>query len=637
MFRRLSTKYALSVAFLLSIVMLTVLVLAGRVVYQRTSDLRVELADSFSSAQAVNDVEALRASGVYLSNRLFNPLYRADISSLNEEIAQIHQWLAPRSILILDSEGRLVTDGSHENPRYREQISLPAGLQPSEPIVQNRSDGATLFFVIGFGGTTQGFARVELSNARRLEALRKLQAEVDTSWNGFESAFIDTALASLGVIALVSVVLGWRLSRSLSRPLSAMGQAAQEFAAGKLDHQLPEWSDDELGELARSLNDMARDLDKTSRLLTRTQEIAGLGSWEWRRQSATLTLSRGVYRILGSEPGAFEPTVNKLAEFTGASDREHLFSIMEGRYECPKSREIQIMRPDGTRRCVLLQGEPVLDTSERVTGYLGIIQDITEQRRSERQLETLANYDSLTRLPNRNLFYDRLRHAIQQAERRKSVVALLFLDLDGFKAINDALGHDIGDQLLQLVAERLDSVLRDCDTLARMGGDEFTVIVENVRDKSDLREVARKLIDSLSCGFDIQGRELIISTSIGIAMYPQDAQSIDNLIKIADAAMYAAKDDGKGTFRYFTAELDRNARARLSMEQELRRAIDCQDFELQFQPQIGTRTGRLVAVEVLLRWRRDGRLEAPATFMSVLEDTGLVTRLTRWVLQETCR
>ncbi len=634
--QRISTKYALFFAALLSALTLLALALSGYFVYSSTNSLRAELADSFSSVQSTNDIRALHASGAYLSNRLFNPLYRMDISGLNEEVEQIRAWLDPVSIRILDQSGRVVTDGTGDNQAYGRQESVPSRLEPYAPVIENIAGGQLMYLAIGYGDEIPGFARIELSDERNRTLVEALQNKVQKAWQDFENGFLPIILSSIALIAALSVILGGRLSVSLSRPLSAMTRAADEYAAGNLGYKLPEWSEDELGGLARSLNKMSGDLQRTGLLLTRAQEMAALGSWEWRRHEAELTLSHGVYRILGVAPDTFRPTVHNLLEFVAEKDQERLFSILQGRFEKPVTAEFNIRRSDGEPRTLFLKGEPESDRSGALSGFLGTMQDVTEQRRSQEQLVFLANYDDLTHLPNRNLFYDRLRHSAKKARRRKHEVALLFFDLDRFKAINDALGHDVGDELLRHVARRLKSIVRDCDTLARMGGDEFTLIIEDISEELAPQKVAQNIIDVLSPAFLIDGRELFVSASIGITLYPKDATNIDTLIKNADTAMYVAKEQGRATFRFFTPELNHRAQQRLSLEHQLRQAIDRREFELHYQPQVRCNGGKLVAMEALLRWRRQNELQPPGDFLPILEDTGLIARITGWALREAC-
>ena len=635
--RRLNTKYALLFAVVLLIVTLVVLSLAGFLVFQRTNELRAELIESFSIVQDANDVEALRNSGDYLSNRLFNPLYDLDISALNDEIAQIESWLRPRSILLLDTAGRVVSDGTLENPAYGTAIELPPGLRAGEPLIEPVAGGTLLYFVIGYGDELAGYSRVDLSDARKRGLIDALGGRVQEAWRGYVQGFLGTAVLSIGLIFGVSVLLGWWLSTSLSRPLREMIGAAEHFAAGDLGHKLPERSRDELGRLARALNKMAHDLRTAGRLLDRAQEMATFGSWEWCCGDSALLLSHGVYQALGVEARSFAPTVQNLLAFVVPEAQERVFAILQGRYQEPVSAEFAIRRVDGESRTLFIQGEPTRDAAGGVVGFLGTIQDITERQRSNEQLQYLANYDSLTGLPNRNLFYDRLNQAIKKARRRDNEVALLFLDLDRFKSINDALGHDVGDELLRHVARRLQGVVRESDTLARMGGDEFTLIVDDITEEFSPQTIAQNLIEALTSAFVIAGREMFISTSIGIALYPKDAGNLDGLIKNADTAMYLAKEQGKAVFRFFTPELDRLAHERLTLEHQLRQAVDRHAFELYYQPQVRSAGGDLVALETLLRWRLDGALQSAARFVPVLEETGLITRLTGWVLDESCR
>jgi diguanylate cyclase (GGDEF)-like protein len=505
---RLSTRYAVFFAALLSMLMLLVLTLTGYFAFSSASQLRTELTGSFSLVQSTDDIQALSASGTYLSSRLFDPLRRMDVQALNEEIERVNTWLKPVSTLILDPKGRIVTDGGGDDSTLVPKPVLPRSLTPDAPVVETKNSGRVLFFAIAQGDDISGYARIELSDKHRRALVNTLQHEVQKAWKNFEYGLLTIVLISISLITAVSLVLGARLSVSLSRPLTAMAHAADEYAAGNLSHKLPAWPEDELGRLASSLNEMSEDLQKTGLLLTRAQEMASLGSWEWRRYENELILSHGVYRILDVSADSFRPTVHNLLKFVAEQDQERLFAILQGRFEKPVSAEFKIRRSDGESRTLLLMGEPETDRAGNVIGFLGTMQDVTEQRRSQEQLVFLANYDDLTHLPNRNLFYDRLRHAAKKARRRGHEVALLFFDLDRFKAINDALGHDVGDDLLRHVARRLKSIVRDCDTLARMGGDEFTLIIEEITEELAPQKVAQNIIDVLTASFRIDDREL---------------------------------------------------------------------------------------------------------------------------------
>lgn len=259
-----------------------------------------------------------------------------------------------------------------------------------------------------------------------------------------------------------------------------------------------------------------------------------------------------------------------------------------------------------------------------------------ERKRSEERLAYMAQYDHLTGLTNRALFQDRLEQALARAKRSGALVALMFLDLDRFKAVNDTLGHGTGDLLLKKVAERLEGSVRETDTVARIGGDEFSIILEGLTEAQDAAFVARKIIDKLVQPFVLDGHEVFVTTSIGIAVYP--SSNGDSLLTDADSAMYCAKEQGRNTYRFHTPERNAQVRERLNMESKLRRALDQEEFLLYYQPQVDLTTGMIVGTEALLRWQHpELGLVSPGKFISVLEDIGMIVRVGEWVLQTACR
>ncbi|MCU0842597.1 MAG: EAL domain-containing protein [Thiobacillaceae bacterium] len=281
---------------------------------------------------------------------------------------------------------------------------------------------------------------------------------------------------------------------------------------------------------------------------------------------------------------------------------------------------------------------PLLDETRKIKGVIGVAADVTERMRYEQRLAALANYDQITQLPNRALFRDRLAHAIQLAERSQGMLGLLFLDLDQFKSINDTLGHAAGDELLVQVAQRLRSVVRASDTVCRLGGDEFTVIMENLHDADETSRVATSIVESLAPPFRLLGKEIYVTCSLGIAIYPQDGDNVDALLMNADAAMYQAKDYGRNNFQYYTQEINQRAQQRLELANQLRMALERNEFELHFQPQVRLGDHRVIGFEALLRWNHPmrGRV-APNLFIPMLEETGLIVQVGEWVLNEACR
>lgn len=280
----------------------------------------------------------------------------------------------------------------------------------------------------------------------------------------------------------------------------------------------------------------------------------------------------------------------------------------------------------------------IRDEQNEITHYVGVFSDISSLKHSQARLEHLAHFDSLTDLPNRILFQDRLAHEIDRAARQEEQVAVLVLDLDGFKTVNDSLGHPVGDQLLSQVAERLQCCVRQEDTVARLGGDEFAIILGSLNEGEDAVEVVRKILASIEQPFDLAGVGALISTSVGVAVYPLDGQTATELVRNADAAMYGAKEGGRNTYRFYQASMTQHAQERLHREAALRRGIERKEFEVWFQPQISLHTGRLTGAEALVRWRDPERgLVSPIEFIPLAERTGLILPLGELVLMQVCQ
>ncbi|MBL0140970.1 MAG: EAL domain-containing protein [Betaproteobacteria bacterium] len=299
--------------------------------------------------------------------------------------------------------------------------------------------------------------------------------------------------------------------------------------------------------------------------------------------------------------------------------------------------EFRIRHRDGQWRTFESLGTNCVD-NPHIRGVVFNSRDVTERKVIQQRIQHLAYHDNLTGLPNRGLLQDRLAHSIARAERGGRKVAVLFIDLDNFKNINDTLGHDVGDELLRQVAQRLSGCVRAGDTIARQGGDEFIVLLDSLDDGRVASVVAQKILNALRAAFVLDGMEQHVSGSVGIAVYPGDGSDAQTLMKNADTAMFHGKGIGKNTYQYFTAQMNIAVKRRMTLESALRRAVLQKNFVLHYQPQVNLETGEIVAVESLVRWKtEDSGTVMPGDFIPLAEETGLISEIGEWVLREACR
>jgi diguanylate cyclase (GGDEF)-like protein/PAS domain S-box-containing protein len=302
-----------------------------------------------------------------------------------------------------------------------------------------------------------------------------------------------------------------------------------------------------------------------------------------------------------------------------------------------RGAEVEVYRRDRTKRWLLVNLRVVRGDDSSIAFHEGTVEDITDRKAAQERVQYLAYYDALTGLPNRTLLQDRLSKALAGARRQKDRVALLFLDLDRFKNINDSLGHSVGDLLLQDVAERLKRWAREKDTVARLAGDEFLIVLTDVKDTADAAVAAERFMDAMTAEFVVQGQPLNISCSLGISIFPEHGADADTLMKNADAAMYSAKDYGRDNFRFFTEDMNAQAVERLTLENSLRLALDKKELFLVYQPQMDIGTGMITGLEALLRWQHpELGLVPPDKFIRIAENSGLIIPIGEWVLRTAC-
>lgn len=489
----------------------------------------------------------------------------------------------------------------------------------------------------------------------------RLRSEVEASKRIVTTVAI--AIFSIGMLFAIAI------SGAIARPLRAMAYTTKRIAGGHLSERASVEGRDEVAQLARSFNKMIDRLEHAQdelaawnktleeRVEERTRELRDEMTERRRAERRYRLLFErnlsGVYiadvggrilscndstaRMLGYE-SAEELLANDgaIQYFDPADQQKVMDQLLEK--GAAVNHEARLLRRDGDVIWVLetltastteLDDKPVIE---------GIVLDITDRKRTEQEVEYQAYHDALTGLPNRMLFMDRLTIALAHSRRRQLPLAVVFLDLDDLKVVNDTLGHAAGDQLLQLVAERLAMCLRQEDTIGRIGGDEFTLLLPSLNGPADAAAVAEKVIQAIQQPFVIGEDEVRVTTSIGIAMYPADGEDPETLLEHADGTMYRVKEAGGAAFQFFSGAVSRKTLGRMSMEESLRHAVEREEFVVYYQPQVDSKTKEVVAVEALVRWKHpDAGIVDPSGFISLAEYTGLIIPIGEWVLREACR
>lgn len=387
------------------------------------------------------------------------------------------------------------------------------------------------------------------------------------------------------------------------------------------------------------INAKLRDVEERWRFAL---DSTGAGVWDLDIPANRILLSSRSKAMLGFADDEIGPRMDDWLQRVHPDDLPGLMAARQPLLDGSRdtfAHEHRKRCKDGSWKWVQTHGMVVTRDSARVpTRLIGTYLDVSERRQAEETIQRQANFDPLTQLPNRRLFLDRLGQEIIKSQRADFFLALLLVDLDEFKEVNDTLGHDVGDILLQEAARRIRSCLRDADTVARLGGDEFTVILADLSDRTHIEDIAQKIIGRMAEPFHLGDEVAYVTASIGITVYPGDAGDIDTLLKHADQAMYAAKKHGRNRFFYFTASLQEAAQTRLKLSRDLREAVAARQFVAYFQPIVELSTGRTRKAEALLRWQHPTRgLVNPMDFIPLAEETGLINEIGEWVLMESAR
>ncbi len=483
---------------------------------------------------------------------------------------------------------------------------------------------------------------------------------------------VAVSLATFLLTLMVAFAISRRLQKPIAEPLAALVSAASRISTAKdytIRAQLT--TRDEFGVLGSAFNRMLdqiekRDLDllehgqtlksevaaRTAELLFANKQLkraeekyraifedAVIGIFQLTPQGHPISINRAMAQICG-----YETQEQLLAEgcnfgekfFADPARRSEMMHLL-AQQDVVRDLELQLQRRDQSKRWVLANIRAIRNARGKVTLLEGTMEDITNRKQAEEQVQFLAYYDALTGLANRTLLQDRVHKALASAQRHNEKLALLFIDLDRFKLINDSLGHSFGDLLLREAAERLKKVARAQDTVARIGGDEFLLALSSIKDFPDAAIAAERIMDAMTEEFAIQGRRFHISCSIGISIYPEHGTDSETLIKNADAAMYSAKESGRNIFRFFSADMNAEVVERLTIEHDLRIALEHNDLFLVYQPQCDIATRTITGFEALLRWQHPTLgLVLPERFIRIAENSGLIVPIGEYVLRTAC-
>ncbi len=502
--------------------------------------------------------------------------------------------------------------------------------------------------MVGSGQRSEGRGQgIELFNLKKPDIV--LMDVMMPGMDGFEACQLIRQSPG-GQLAQILMVTGLEDTESIEKAFRA---GANDFVAKPLSLVM-------LGQRVQYMQRAGqafRELHISQSRLAKTQELARIGHWQVDLRSHEFHCSPEAAHLLGLaqlDQGKTDITLEDFLSPVLDQDRNRIRELLEQtlKTQTPATLEYRIYDEDNAFKYILNKSEIILDEQAQPALLQGIVQDISQLKKAEEEIRFLAFYDGLTGLANRMLFMDRLDQTLADAKRNNHHFALLFLDLDNFKGINDTLGHQIGDLLLKKVAERIKNSTRNTDSatriaapsgqndsvIARLGGDEFTILVPHLKDPEYASLIARRLLRTIPEGYTIEGHEVTITTSIGISIFPEDGTQADILLKNADNAMYHAKKLGKNTFQYFTNAMNKASIERYSIDRDLKKAIQNQEFVLYYQPQIRLSDRKIVGAEALIRWFHPHRgMIPPDKFISVAEESGFILDINQWVLSTACR
>lgn len=614
--------------FVIAVTTVLVITLVSSALYLYQSQQKLLIDDLNNKAESL---------GHFIASISPKAVYSFDITTLDHFVEQISSDVDIQFALIRNAQGITMTTASPSGLTEQDIFSNPTSLMTSDRL-------SLYTFPIRDGEVLLGEIVIAVDNSRII--------------NLNNSNLIQLLIIDLSIIIFLGTLIFIVFHINVLRPVKHLIDGANRLGEGTFYYQVPVVSNDELGVLANCFNQMA-DKINAEQLMLKQANNSLAEEVEFRKQIENqMELAASVFTyasegILITDPDANIIDVNEAFTFITGYSREEVLGknprFMQSGKQDKKfyqsmwnslnlyghwNGEIWNRRKNGDIAPEILTISAVKDSDNNIQHFVALFSDITSQKEHQKQLEHIAHYDSLTGLPNRMLLADRLHQAISQANRRKWSVTVAYLDLDGFKEINDTYGHAKGDQLLIVIAQRMSDCLRDSDTLARLGGDEFVAVLID-SDGSESKQSLARLLAAAAQPVMIDNIQMQVSASIGVTTYPQDAEvDADQLVRQADQAMYRAKLEGKNKFSLFDPEEDQNLRGQHERIEELRQALEHAEFELYYQPKVNLRTGEIFGAEALIRWNHPTRgVLLPGLFLPLIEQHPLSIQLGEWVIK----